>query len=350
MSRRPWARAAGPAAVVAAFVLHVAAAAPPAAAAACTRYASPHGSDAASGTRRHPFRTAQRLVDALRPGGRGCLVHGLYRGEVRISRGGSGRGGRIVLTSVNPANRATIAGLVYVPAGSNWVSVSHLRLDGRNGGRLPSPIVDGDHVTFAHDNVTNRNANTVCFIVGSTTNTSDGFLAAYDRVHNCGDMRTRRDLSPDPRTGFYEHAFYMQNASHFRIMQTIMFTISGRCVQLFPDARDGEVDHNLCDGAGTGVIVDSASSNVLITRNIFTNAVVQGGIAEGSTFAGSGDVAVHNVLWHDHPSYYQVRGSGFSVAHNRIVPPMYRNRAARQYRLRRGSAATGYGPARIQPS
>ena len=349
MSRRAWARAAA-AAAAASLVLHAGAAAPPAAATtACTRYASPHGSDAAAGTRRHPFRTAQRLVDSLRPGQRGCLAHGRYRGEVRISRGGTGRRSRIVLTSRNPANRATIAGLVYVPAGSNWVSVSHLRLDGRNGAELPSPIVDGDHVTFAHDNVTNHNANTVCFIVGSVADTSSGFVAAYDRIHNCGDMRTRRDLAGDPHTGFYEHAFYVQNASHFRITQSIMFTISGRCVQLYPDAVDGEVDHNLCDGAGTGVIVDSASSNVLITRNIFTNAVVQGGIAEGSTFAGSGDVAERNVLWHDHPPYFQLRGSGFAVRRNRIVPPMFVNRAARDYRLRRGSPAAGYGPARIQP-
>jgi hypothetical protein len=344
------ARAAGLAAVCAAALSHAAAAAPTArAAAGCSRYASPNGSDAAAGTRRHPFRTAQRLVDSLRPGQRGCLVHGVYRGEVRISHGGTGRGGRIVLTSLNPTNRATIAGLVYVPAGSNWVSVSHLRLNGRNGGELPSPIVDGDHVTFAYDNVTNRNTQSVCFIVGSATDRSAGFVAAYDRVHNCGDMRTRRDLAGDPHTGFYEHAFYVQNATRFRITQTIMFTISGRCVQLYPDATDGEVDRNLCDGAGTGVIVDSASSNVLITRNIFTNAVVQGGIAEGSTFAGSGDVAEQNVLWHDHPSYYQIRGPGFTVARNHLVPPMYRNRAARRYRLRRGSPAAGFGPARIQP-
>ncbi len=272
-----------------------------------------------------------------------------HRGKVRISHGGTGRRRRIVLTSRNPARPATIAGLVYVPAGSDGVSVTHLRLNGRNLAELPSPIVDGDHVRFTYDNVTNRNSQSVCFIVGSVSATSAGFLAAHDRVHNCGDMRTRRDTAGDPHTAFYEHAFYLQNATRFRVTQTIMFTISGRCLQLYPDAVDGEIDHNLCDGAGTGVIVDAASSKVLITRNIFTNAVVQGGIAEGSTFAGSGDVAERNVLWHDHPTSYQLRGGGLTVTGNRVVAPIYVNRAARRYRLRRGSPAAGYGPARIQP-
>jgi hypothetical protein len=216
-------------------------------------------------------------VDSLRPGQRGCLVRGVYRGEVRISRGGTGPRRRIVLSSRDPARPATIAGLVYVPAGTDWVSVTHLHLDGRNRAELPSPIVDGDHVRTTYDNVTNRNSQSVCFIGGSVSDTSAAFLAARDRVHNCGDLRTRRQTAGDPHTGFYEHAFYLQNATRFRVTQTIMFTISGRCIQLYPDAVDGETDHNLCAGAGTGVIVDAASSTVLITRNIFTNAVVQGG-------------------------------------------------------------------------
>jgi hypothetical protein len=346
--RRPWG---APAAVCVTLLLLYAAASTPGALGAvrCDRYASPHGSDTAAGTRRHPFRTAQRLVDSLRPGQRGCLGRGTYRGEVRFSRGGTGDRSRIVLTSLHPDRRATIAGIVYVPPGSNYVTVSHLRLDGRNGAELPSPIVVGDHVTFAYDNVTNHNTQSVCFIIGSAVQQTASFVAGYDRVHNCGDLRTRRQLSGDPHTGFYEHAFYVQNAVDFRITQTIMFTISGRCIQLYPNAVGGEVDHNLCDGAGTGVIVDSASSNVLITKNIFSHAVVQGGIAEGSTLSGSGNVAEHNALWRDTPTYYQIRGTGFLVAHNHVVPPMYINRAAHRYRLRRGSPATGFGPARIQP-
>jgi hypothetical protein len=332
------------------ILLHASAVAAPAlAASGCTRYASPHGSDSAAGTRLHPFRTAQRLVDSLRAGQRGCLATGTYRGEVRFGRGGTGTSSRITLTSLNPSRRALIAGIVYIPAGSDYVTMTHLRLDTANDSELPSPIVVGDDATFSYDDVTNHNTQSICFIVGADGDQTAGFLAAFDRVHNCGDLRSRRQLAGDPHTGFYEHAFYMQNATGFRITQTIMYAISGRCVQLYPDARNGEVDHNLCDGAGTGVIVDSSSSNVLITKNIFSHTIVQGGIAEGSTFAGSGDVAEHNVLWQDSPTYYQIRGSGFVVAHNHVVPPMFTNRGARRYRLRAGSPATGFGPARIQP-
>jgi hypothetical protein len=320
-----------------------------AATAGCDRYASPHGSDAAGGTRRHPFRTARRLAAALGHGQKGCLAPGVYRGKVRIDRGGTGARNRTVLTSLDPGRRATIAGIVYVPAGSNFVTVSHLRLNGRNLADLPSPIVDGSDVTFTHDDVTNRNTQSVCFIVGSGSHRSDRFVASYDRVHNCGDMRTRRKIAPDPRTGFYEHAFYLQNADRFHITQTIMFTISGRCVQLYPHASNGIVDHDLCEGAGTGVIVDGSSSGNLITKNIIAHAVVQGGIAQGSIFAGSGDVAEHNALWHNTPEYYQISGGGLRVVRNHLRQPMFVSRGAHDYRLRRGSPAAGFGPSRIQP-
>src|SRR5437870_647133 len=61
----------------------------------CDRYASPHGSDSASGIRGHPFRTARRLADSLRAGQKGCLAYGVYRGKVTITHGGSGSRGRV---------------------------------------------------------------------------------------------------------------------------------------------------------------------------------------------------------------------------------------------------------------
>jgi hypothetical protein len=318
---------------------------------ACDLVASPDGSDSAAGTPADPFRTPRRLVAALAAGETGCLAPGTYAGRLTIAHGGTGDADRIVLTSLDPSRPATIAGRLYVRRGADYVTVSGLHLDGRNPAGLPSPIVDANHVTFSDDDVTNHNANAVCFIVGSNAGYGAGnhFLAVRDVVHNCGDMATRSQQSPDPETGFYEHAFYIENSTGFRITQTIMYAISNRCVQLYPDAVGGMVDHNLCDGAGTGVIVDAGSSGNEITRNIITGAVVQGGIAQGSTLQGTGNAADDNVLWDNNVNLYQVDGGLFEVSGVQTVDPMYTDASAHDYRLQAGSPAAGYGPDSIQP-
>jgi hypothetical protein len=317
----------------------------------CDRVASPTGSNAAAGTLAHPFRTAQRLVSSLSAGMTGCLAPGTYVQDVTVSVGGASADHRIVLTSLDPFRPATILGRMYVARGAAYVTVIGLRLDGRNAADLPSPTVDAGHVTFSDDDVTNDNTNAVCFIVGSNIGygAGDDFLADHDVVHNCGELATRDRQSPDPGSGFYEHAFYMENTTGFRITQTIMYAIADRCVQLYPHAVDGEVDHDLCVGAGTGVIVDATSSGNTITRNIITGASVQGGIAQGSTLVGGANVADRNVLWDDDPATYQVHGGDLEVTGVLAVNPEFTDPEARDYRLRPGSPAVGYGPRSIQP-
>ena len=317
----------------------------------CERVASPFGSDSATGTPGDPFRTAQRLVSSLSAGMTGCLAPGTYAQDVTVAAGGDNETSRVVLTSLDPSQPATIVGRFYVAKTAPYLTVTGLRLDGRNATLLPSPTVDAGHVTFSDDDVTNENTNSVCFIVGSNVGfgAGDDFLADHDVVHNCGDLATRDQQSPDPLTGFYEHAFYMENTTGFRITQTIMYAISNRCVQLYPHAVDGEVDHNLCVGAGTGVIVDATSSGNTITRNIITGASVQGGIAQGSTLTGGGNVAGQNVLWDDDPPLYQVGGGGLVVTGVLAAEPEYTDPSANNYRLEPGSPAAGYGPDSIQP-
>jgi hypothetical protein len=317
----------------------------------CDRVASPFGSDSATGTPSDPFRTAQRLVSSLSAGMTGCLAPGTYAEDVTVAAGGTGETDRVVLTSVDPFEPATIAGRFYVAHSAAYTTVTGLRLDGQNPTDLPSPTVDADHVTFSDDDVTNDNSNAVCFIVGSNIGygPGDDFLADHDVVHNCGVLATRDQQSPDPLSGFYEHAFYMENTAGFRITQTIMYGIANRCVQLYPHAVDGEIDHNLCVGAGTGVIVDSTSSGNTITRNIITGASVQGGIAQGSTLVGGGNVADQNVLWDDDPDLYQVHGGDLVVTGVLGADPQYTDATSGNYRLQPGSPAAGYGPDSIQP-
>ena len=91
----------------------------------CARYASPSGSDAWSGSASRPFRTAQRLANALRAGQTGCLMRGTYYGTVAIAAD------RIELASVARA-RARLRGNILIRDSANRVTLSHLSIDGHD--------------------------------------------------------------------------------------------------------------------------------------------------------------------------------------------------------------------------
>src|SRR5436309_12737317 len=139
------------AAVVAAGAIAVSAG-PAAADTVGTRAAAPNGSDSGAGTASDPYATAQRLVRSLQPGDTGCLRGGTYSENVTIGNGGSGDDSRVTLTSY-PGERATLDGRLYISDHANYVTVSNLKLDGRDepacpsgatGLHLPSPTVHGD--------------------------------------------------------------------------------------------------------------------------------------------------------------------------------------------------------------
>jgi hypothetical protein len=159
------------------------------------------------------------------------------------------------------------------------VRVTHLRLDGRNRAHLPSPTVNAGHVTFARDSVTNHNEGAgggeIGFLVGSLRyGRADHFRAVHDIVHNVGDMATATDENAPG--GFYEHAFYLEASRHWLIANCIIYTVSGRGIQLYPHAGSGRAVHNLIDGSGTGVIFDGTSSRDVFRRNIVVGSFVLG--------------------------------------------------------------------------
>src|SRR2546423_322002 len=158
--------------------LAVAAAGPQAASAdgsGCTRVAAPGGSDSAPGTDAAPFASAQKLVDSLGAGDVGCLRQGTYQEDVRIDQGGRDEGSRTVVRSY-PGERAKVSGRLYVTDDANYLTVEQLDLDGHDAPtctsspicRLPSPTVNGDHVTFQDNDVTNRHQG-ICFNLGNAS-------------------------------------------------------------------------------------------------------------------------------------------------------------------------------------
>ena len=94
---------------------------------ACTKVASPSGSDSAAGTTGAPYRTAARLAESLAPGQTGCLRAGTYASddEVVVDRS------NVTLTSYPGGASPPRDPPLGLTSGSGS-TVSNLDLDGTN--------------------------------------------------------------------------------------------------------------------------------------------------------------------------------------------------------------------------
>src|SRR4051794_41320444 len=95
--------------------------------ATCDRYASPSGNDAAAGTLAAPYQTVPRLAASLAGGGTGCLLGGVYRGNVIISAGGTATRPPTLMQA--GADRAAGEGIVQINDAADYVTGDGLRLD-----------------------------------------------------------------------------------------------------------------------------------------------------------------------------------------------------------------------------
>src|SRR5438034_2156657 len=241
---------------------------PPKAPIACTRYAAPSGDDRAPGTARRPYRSAQRLVDALQAGGTGCLEPGVYRENVAIRRGGS-PGKPVTLTSAD-GRGALLRGSLFIPQSAAYVTVSNMALNGDVGGASspPSPQVNGDYVRFDNVDITNDHTG-ICVVIGGAARTYGiprGTSIVYSRIHDCGRL---------PATGF-EHGIYVAHSRGAVISDNYIYDNADWGIHLYPDAMGSVISHNIIDGNGSGVIIagtrDSASSNNYISHNVISNS------------------------------------------------------------------------------
>jgi parallel beta-helix repeat protein len=317
----------------------------------CSRYASTNGSDAATGRKTHPYRTLDKLVSILSPGETGCLLPGVFVEDVTIRRGGV-RNHRITVRSA-PGPRATVRGRFYIADSANYVTVENLKLDGRNEAFLPSPTVNGDYSVWRNLDVTNYHAGTgdvgggICFHLGSTSyGTAYGTVIENDRIHDCG-------ISDN-----HNHGIYANTARDTIIRNNYFYDNGDRAIQLYPNADNTLIEHNVIDGNGEGIIFSGdegyASENNTVRWNIISNSRdrwnVESYYPDGNPI-GSGNVVTDNCVWPSNQDrFYNSRGgiqspgTGFTALSNRVADPRYVDRLAKNFRLKRTSPCSRMHP------
>ena len=295
----------------------------------CNLFASPSGSDSASGTLSAPFQTARKLVSSLKPGETGCLEAGTYNENVTFRTAGTATA-PITLASY-PGQTATIVGRMYIVDGANYTTITGLDLNGENPQQALSPMIDANNATFSHDDVTNDHTGT-CFGIGSATwGWATGTLITHDRIHDCGEL---------PATNA-QHGLYIGAATDTTIEWSLIYGNADRGIQLYPDAQRTTIDHNIIDDNGEGIIISGAggvaSSYTNIYDNILSNADIRHDVESywppGNPL-GVDNTVHNNCIWGGSKGGIGMADGGYRVSENLKASPQFVNVVAHDYELR----------------
>jgi hypothetical protein len=300
----------------------------------CNRVASPAGSDRASGTVRFPYRSFERLAQSLRPGMIGCLRGGVYgdRSTTQtIDRGG--RAGRRITIMGYPHEHATVAGSVFVSDRADYVTISHITLEGAGnvlaGDKRLALEIWGSRLIFEDSVLTNQSAGASgIFIKG------DRPLIRRNRIHHVGSNFG------------YDHGIYVAESHNFRIERNWIYDCrSGWGIHLYPHAVRGLVARNIIDGCGSGITIGGEGElhpyDNRIEHNLITNSVGLGRFNPGTAVAGccdqspNGNVVIGNVFWANRGGAFDgYRGQSYVERRNISSNPRYVNRARKNFRVR----------------
>ena len=295
----------------------------------------------------------QGLVDSLRPGQVGCLRGGVYTDpdkQVRFNNSGK-RGNRIILRSY-PGERATFRGSIYIPEGTNYVTVRGMRLDGSYGpvgrGHFENDRstgqairVLGDNVNVRNNHITNRRANGnpdlagTCILLGADRAgiVADRTFIEGNRIHHCGQM---------PRIN-REHGIYLSNSRNAIIQDNLIYNNADRGVQFYPNADNTLVSGNIIYGNGTGIVFagsgDSVSSGNTVRNNVISDSQERWNISSNwdqTDKVGWDNKVYENCVWasNGRPNDgISPEEHGFDAYDNLIAEPAYINWEAGNFEL-----------------
>lgn len=297
----------------------------------CQRFVAPNGNDRNRGDRRSPLASVSRLVARLRAGQTGCLLSGRYRENVWIAR--SGQPNRPMTLRAAPGAKPTLCGHIEFKSSADYWRLARLNVDGSCSSENTVQIY-GDHVTVSHADITNRHISESCIYIGGPRwGRARETVLRNNRIHDCGDNGNH-----------HTHGIYADSPRNARITDNYIYANSGFGIQLYPDAQETLVEHNVIEGNFTesGLVFGGeapyASSHNLVRWNIFSG---NGGYGVSSSWGagpvGAANVANGNCFWQNAKGTFDWSRLGYRVRRNVDANPLFVAPATRDYRLRRGS-------------
>jgi nitrous oxidase accessory protein NosD len=316
----------------------------------CNRYAATQGSDSAPGSRARPFRTPQRLADALHPGQTGCFRGGTYTfSQTTVTT---------PITLAPYGNEAvTLKGTIKVIPGGASSTIEGMQLDGAGGISDIGPRIYADKVVLRNNEITNEHTSICVSISAYYSNPPpQGVVIEGNRIHDCGAL---------PSTN-KDHGIYVTDARDTVIRNNWIYDNVDRGVQLYPDAQHTRIIGNVIDGNGEAVVFsgegDVTSNDNLVEGNIITDSRLGWNVYSGQSGpVATGNLLRNNCVWAgESSSDYGSNGGvetpsrNFTANGNAVVDPHYSDPAAGDYTLSSESqcplAKQLYRPAFAGPS
>jgi hypothetical protein len=336
-------------------------------AAGCDRYASPSGSDNASGTSSSPYRTVARLDNSLSPGQTGCLLAGTYGNLTSstanyLDHSGSPTG-QITITSY-PGATVTIVGLIDL-AGS-YTTLNGVNIDGSNTTYATQradttcayPVSNGLEIDGQGDILQYNNYyQSVASLRGNGfgigwSGQADNTIIRYNRIHDVGGC------------DFYDHLIYLAKGNNVQIYDNWLWNDPhGWGIKLDPGPTNARIWGNVIDGAGSGFNFGNSSGDEPTAGNqVFHNVVMNSvGVSNpdigwsnpgvlvtspGLLPSSTGNQVDSNDSVNNSGGLTDVMGvspSQLSVTNSVSVDPGFVDPAAHDYAVVAGSPLAGWG-------
>ena len=239
----------------------------------CARVASPSGSDRAPGTERAPLRTPQALLESLAPGQTGCLRGGTYRAaeNVLAPRRGGRAGAPLTLRSY-PGERAKLVGIIDIPHGADYITLSGLAIEGTGAGGANSVKVYSRGVVIEDSDITNAWRGRSCLMLGNVSGGGQAVapIIRGNTFHECGDTDN----------GNHDHAIYAANVAGGEIVDNLFYNSAAYGSSSTRTPTNMRFAYNVVDGSAPsirgGLVFggdeDHASSNNTVEHNVIAHA------------------------------------------------------------------------------
>lgn len=300
----------------------------------CDRFAALSGSDRASGTRLHPYRTPQKLARSLGPGQAGCLRGGTYRfSQLELTRP------RITLRPYN-SRRVKLKGSIKVKPAGHHSTIQGMTLSGRGGVSSIGPKIYADRVVLHGNVITNGHISTCVHVSRFYSHPApSGVVIKRNRIRNCGEL---------PSTN-KDHGVYIAEAHGTIVRDNWIYDNADRGIQLYPDADDSKVVGNVIAGNGDGIVINGSGSAVA-DRNTIMGNVIAGSYRGYNVYSGDsgpvgrGNLLRDNCVWagnaespYDEMGGVMTPARNYTASANLVAPPRFVNAANDNYRLHVGS-------------